>query len=524
MKSFLTVRFPKSASRNYKTAISLAEQFSSFTPNDGKGKLNSVRITKEDFRSRHGNVETLWSVVRGWKGSALLLERSQIEYREFRQIAAVVECGKKYSTAVIQEDHCKLYGDKDGWSCKFLDTLDRYLPSSPYDFERQRYWFQFGKFVSPMVWKIDKGAILKTLKREAKLKKLDLCPVFDLKKVKTAVDELPNTIDVKESDVWQIQYEEGSDGTILEQKPVCVVPKKFEGERGFRFTYSVGLEGESEDQKEELPKHRFIPPISFADIGGIDDILQTIREVIELPLKQPELFQFLKVKPHKGILLYGTPGCGKTLVAKAIANEVQAHFISVKGPELRSKWHGQSEENLRKLFHEARELQPSIIFFDEIDSIAQKRSGDEAARLDAPFVNQLLTLMDGIEDYGNVRVIASTNRPELLDDALLRPGRFDYKIEVLKPTRQGCKRIFEIHTRGMPISKDFHRGEFAKQLEGLTGAQIAFVAREGAYNCLRRSLDVKSLIAADAGVEIDYGKLSITSEDFAKALRRVEDV
>ena len=146
------------------------------------------------------------------------------------------------------------------------------------------------------------------------------------------------------------------------------------------------------------------------------------------------------------LILFGPPGCGKTMIAKAIANEIQAHFISVKGPELLNKYYGQSEENLRTLFEEASEMQPSIIFFDEIDAIAQKRSSEDNLRIEAKFVNQLLTLMDGIEDYGSVCVIAATNRPELLDSALLRPGRFDYQLNVPKPDKEGCKTIFEINS------------------------------------------------------------------------------
>jgi SpoVK/Ycf46/Vps4 family AAA+-type ATPase len=227
------------------------------------------------------------------------------------------------------------------------------------------------------------------------------------------------------------------------------------------------------------------------------------------------------VKPHKGILLYGPPGCGKTLIAKAIANEVKAHFISIRGPELLSKYYGQSEENLRDIFGEARYLQPSIIFFDEIDSVAQRRSGEEYLRFESRFVNQLLTLMDGIEDYENVCVIASTNRAELMDEALLRPGRFDYMLEVRKPTRHGCYKIFALHTRNMPISRDFDMKRFSEKLEGLSGADIAFIAREGAYNCLRETIDVESLIQAEDSRKIDFGRLIIQKAHFLEALNQV---
>jgi len=341
-----------------------------------------------------------------------------------------------------------------------------------------------------------------------------LCPIFNFKNVEKSISELPDKIDLENSDSWIIKYDEDLDGQLIEQKPICIVPKKFEqySDYGLRISF--------DEKEEETIRKRYIPQVRFEDIGGIDDIIEIIREVIELPLNQPELFDYLGVKPHKGILLFGPPGCGKTLIAKAIANEIKAHFISIKGPELFNKYHGQSEQNLRDVFEEGRYFQPSIIFFDEIDSIAQKRSGEEYLRFDSRFVNQLLTLMDGIEEYGNVCIIASTNRPELLDEAIIRPGRFDYSIEIKKPTLQGCIKIFKIHTDNMPVSSDFDIESFSERLEGLSGADIAFIAREGAYNCLRRSINVRALIKTP-NTEVDFNKLIIEEIDFLQALKKV---
>ena len=265
-------------------------------------------------------------------------------------------------------------------------------------------------------------------------------------------------------------------------------------------------------------RKRNIPEIAFKDIGGLEGILRTIREVVELPLIRKDLLDYFGVVPHRGILLHGEPGCGKTLIAKAIANEVRAHFIGISGPELLSKYVGQSEENLREVFLEAREYQPSIVFFDEIDSIAQSRSGDEINRHSAQFVGQLLTLMDGINEFGNVSVIASTNRPELLDRALLRPGRFDLSIEVQKPTLSGCRRIFEIHTEKMPLDSDFDSSVFAEKLLGCTGAEIAFVAREAAYNAMRRVIDIERVVLEQQS-QVFYQGSTILRQDFERALQ-----
>ncbi len=257
---------------------------------------------------------------------------------------------------------------------------------------------------------------------------------------------------------------------------------------------------------------------SFDDVGGIDDIVQTIREVIELPMRQPQLFAHMGIKPHRGVLLYGPPGCGKTLIAKAIAGEIGANFISVSANELMGRYVGQSEERLRAVFDAASRLEPSIIFFDEIDAIGQSRTGGESVRHQDDFLNQLLSLMDGIADRGRVTVIGSTNRPELLDDALLRPGRFDYTIEVTKPTVEGCAKILDIVTKDSPLDDDVDLSVLAKELHGLSGADIAFVAREAAYNCLRRTLDLQSLVRADAA-EPSLDELKINSSDFAEAIR-----
>ena len=328
---------------------------------------------------------------------------------------------------------------------------------------------------------------------------------------------------LENSEKWEIVFEKNIDGTLIEKKPKTIQPKAKDRYRD-NTGISISLVPEKIDKENEksTTSKRNIPNVSFSDIGGIDEIIEIVREVIELPMKIPDLFKHLKINPHRGILLYGPPGCGKTLIAKAIANDIKAHFISIKGPELLSKWHGQSEENLRDIFKDASKLQPSIIYFDEFDSIAQRRSSEENLRLDARFVNQLLTLMDGIEDYGNVCIIASTNRKELIDKALMRPGRFDYTIEVKKPTQRGCYEIFSIKIREMPIQNDLNINEFCKHLYGLTGAEIDFVVKEAAYNCLRRNINLKELLNDEYILNINYKNFKVGALDFQKALNTIK--
>ena len=239
---------------------------------------------------------------------------------------------------------------------------------------------------------------------------------------------------------------------------VSTVPKGI-----VQITYNTEVEvlPQAVEVREEA-----IPEVTYEDIGGLSDAIQKIREMVELPLKHPELFERLGIEPPKGVLLYGPPGTGKTLLAKAVANEANAHFIAINGPEIMSKFYGESEERLREIFKEAEENAPSIIFIDEIDAIAPKRE-EVVGEVEKRVVSQLLTLMDGLKGRGKVIVIAATNRPDALDPALRRPGRFDREIEVGVPDKKGRKEILQIHTRGMPLEPDYDKATVLKVLKEL---------------------------------------------------------
>ncbi|MEK0345563.1 MAG: CDC48 family AAA ATPase [Nitrosopumilus sp.] len=264
---------------------------------------------------------------------------------------------------------------------------------------------------------------------------------------------------------------------------------------------------------------RGVPQVSYEDIGGLTNEIKKVREMIELPLRHPEIFEKLGIEAPKGVLLYGPPGTGKTLLAKAVANESNAHFISISGPEIMSKFYGESEARLREIFKEAREKSPSIIFIDEIDSIAPKRE-EVTGEVERRVVSQMLSLMDGLESRGKVIVIAATNRPNAIDPALRRPGRFDREIEIKVPDKKGRKDILLIHSRNMPLTDDVNIDKLASVSHGYVGADLEYLCKEAAMKCLRRLLPVLDLQEEKLPPET-LDKLIVNGDDFTKALVEV---
>jgi transitional endoplasmic reticulum ATPase len=261
------------------------------------------------------------------------------------------------------------------------------------------------------------------------------------------------------------------------------------------------------------------PRVTYEEIGGLKEKIEKLREIVELPLRHPEVFQRLGIEPHKGIMLYGPPGCGKTLIAKALASESEANFYSINGPEIMNKYYGETEARLREMFKEARENAPSIIFIDEIDAIAPKREeafGDVEKRV----VAQLLALMDGLSERGNVIVIGATNRPESVDPALRRPGRFDRELEIGVPNIEGRIEVLQIHTRGMPLSEDINLKKLASELHGYTGADIKALCREAAMKAMKRYLPEIDFESDRIPPEI-LEKMIITNKDFYDGMKEV---
>ncbi len=263
-----------------------------------------------------------------------------------------------------------------------------------------------------------------------------------------------------------------------------------------------------------------LPEITYEDIGGLSEEVKKVREMVELPLKRPEIFSRLGIEPPKGVLLYGPPGTGKTLLAKAVANESDAHFILLNGPEIMSKFYGESEKKIREIFDEAEKNAPSIIFIDEIDSLAPKRE-DSTGEVERRVVSQLLTMMDGLKTRGKVIVIGATNRPNAIDQALRRPGRFDREVEISVPDKAGRLQILKIHTRGMPLTKNVDLDMLASKTHGFVGADLESLAKEAAMNVLRKNITKFNLEEEQEIPEAVLNELQVSKIDFDEALKVV---
>ena len=282
----------------------------------------------------------------------------------------------------------------------------------------------------------------------------------------------------------------------------------------------IGDRTRIEISEKPAKEEKAMPRVTYEDIGGLGPEIKKVREMIELPMKHPELFERLGVEAPKGVLLYGPPGTGKTLLARALASETNAHFETLSGPEIMSKYYGESEEKLRQLFKTAEEQAPSIVLIDEIDSIAPKRE-EVTGEVERRVVAQLLALMDGMEARGKVVVIGATNRPDSLDPALRRPGRFDREIEIGVPNKESRLEVLLIHTRGMPLAKDVNQQKLADVTHGFVGADLAALAREAGMRSLRRVLPELDLEVEAIPVAL-LNKIEVNNDDFLEALREME--
>ncbi len=307
-------------------------------------------------------------------------------------------------------------------------------------------------------------------------------------------------------------------GNLFEYNVVSIMPKQ--DSVFIDQSTVIEITSTSVISEEASAGYKLIPKIAYEDIGGLDDTIQRLREMVELPMRYPELFQRLGVEPPKGVLLYGPPGTGKTLLAKAVASETKSHFIDVSGPEVMSVYHGGSEKRIREIFKEAEEKSPSILFIDEIDSISPKRDEKSSGEMERRVVAQMLALMDGLESRGEIIVIGATNRPNAIDPALRRPGRFDREIEIGIPNKNGRLSILEIHTRSMPLADTVNIEDLATRTHGFVGADLLSLTKEAGMHAIRRVFP-KIVWGEEISLDI-INQISVQPEDFDVALTEVK--
>jgi len=520
MIGIINLKFGPSPSRNYKKALEIAQNFGNVVITETP-KTCTIEMSLHEFIIKHHLFDNIYKIIRNWDSAQLSINGKKINNFKAIQknIKLVIDCASAYSN---YQDHCRLNEFHEGWGCIHLSKVKLHLYQNTDISNDEEYWYKYGEFKNNITWQIDKSRIKTIIESELQQKYLHLCPYFSIEKVEEKLKNLPSKIDLLKNNSWEIETIKDFENDEIVDKPVGL---RHAQDQPFDYEQKTENNLESNTKKKIKNKagkrhKRFIPSTKFSDIGGIDQIIEKIHEVIEFPILQPEIFAHLGIQAHKGIILYGPPGTGKTLIAKAIANEINAHFILINGPEIISKWLGKSEKNLRNIFEEANNYSPSIIFFDEIDAIASKRSGSESARYASQIVNQLLTLFDGVSENKGVVIMASTNRIELIDPAFLRPGRFDYKIEVPYPGPEGCQTIFKIKTEKMPIHESFNLSDFCKKLYGLSGAEIAFIANEAAYNSIRRSINIKDSIKKK--LKHNFRQIIMETQDFEKALETLQ--
>ena len=519
-----TIKFGKEQSPDYHAVLALASKFRMFLPAQEGSSTHVIETSNHEVISKFEIFTKLMNTISLWSSTRLVVEGNQMKPNQFRlpEKQQVAHCYQNYLEAEDKDGYCD-QNNPSCWGCRLLNGIILRHDRAAYS-HNSRYWYQYGSFIDPKTWRVQKDELSQALESIMEQHHLDFCPVFQHSFFRRYLIALPGMVHLPDPNNWEIYYGDDSINISQHWEPVNIM-HVISAKDGLRDHSNAADERANASVKDENSSDykylRSVPTTTFADIGGVDDIIQNIRMVIELPIKKPEVLKQLGVKPYRGILLWGDPGNGKTLIAKAVAHEVNAHFIPVSGPDILNKDFGKSEKNLRDIFEEARELQPSVIFIDEIDSIAQTRLAGESSKWYSTLVNQLLALMDGISDFGNVTVLASTNRPDLLDAALLRPGRFDYKFEITKPNLPACKRILEISTRNMPLADDVDLFSYSEAVLGYSAAEITFLTKAAAMVCLRKAIEANKFSIHDDAEE-DYSFLKVSMADFNSALHTLK--
>lgn len=493
----ISVCLTRSNSRYWPQALALLDAEPTHQTGDGMAPGRHIvtfdQASIERFRA-------LTRIVGGWRGTELRLDGCPVDPRTLDRLLTCYATGCRSANPDDYCAGCEIQTTGFGAARQLFPC--RLVPISE---GNHLGWFTFGRMQGE-VFRVDKTRLRERVDYYLDRTLASHCPAIDRIAIGRTLAELPELIDPRRDTQWAYRH-----GWVNGRYRIVGVEKRQQSPLAPVATVPRA------DADAAL---RDVPTVRYADIGGIDGALRRLREAVELPLRHPELYERLGITPHNGVLLYGPPGTGKTLLAKALATEASAHFICINGPEIISKFHGESERALRQLFAEAKEKAPTVILMDEIDAIAPDRA-TITQNFEAVLVSQLLTLMDGLIERGQVIVIGTTNRPDNVDPALRRPGRLDLLLEIGLPDEAGRQAILRIHTRNMPLADDVSLADLARMTGGFSGAMLSGLCREAGLACLREKVDVR-ILDDDERPACDPQQLTVTAAHFAGAIAEMK--
>jgi SpoVK/Ycf46/Vps4 family AAA+-type ATPase len=477
MKPLLEISFGTSPSANYSLAVGLAERVPGYHAS-GTGRqiihtvATSAPLSDETTWER---LHHLMRLVSGWRSTQILMAGQRINYWALTErLARIKSCHARKVSEGGDARYCSGKHTPSDEASYFGCRLSKGVTRSLTMARDGNAWIRFGTLSAKGdAFRVDKKAIYQVLKTQTMVEACLFCPAFRWQQVRAEVDALPGVIRLGEKSPFEIHHSE-------------IDPTKALGIQVKETTPADGA-GRPSVREGEKPALRQVPQVRYADVAGQDAALEALRSVVELPLCHAAYFEALGVAPQSGVLLYGPPGNGKTLLAKAVATESNAHLEIISGPEVLSPWVGRSEENLRQIFTRARQLAPSVVLIDELDSIAPRRAM-LSHQHQVQLLSQLLVLLDGLEARGRVAVVGTTNRIEALDPAVCRPGRFDYHIEVASPSREGRSAILRVHLGKIKTRSNLQLDRVVERTAGFSGADLASLCREAGLRVITRGL------------------------------------
>jgi ATP-dependent 26S proteasome regulatory subunit len=472
MAPLLEIYFGMSPSTHYFRAVALAQSMSGYIASgEGREVVHSIITTAPlADETAYQKLDDLLRMISGWRTAKVVLDGRPWKCWSFQaRLAQIKACHSR--RAQVGDFYCSGKSgpgeEGDYFGCRHAKGATK-APAAG------NSWIRFGA-LSPKrdSFCVDKKAILEALKTQTRVAVCLCCPAFDWRRVRADVDELPSVIQLGDQSPFEVRY-----SALNPAKALGIKPKNDD---------LVETVMQLSSQQSKQPPERQVPNVRYTDVAGQDIALEALKCVVELPLRHPAYFEALGVAPQTGILLYGPPGNGKTLLAKAAATESNAHLEIISGPEVLSPWQGRSEENLRGVFARARQFAPSIVLIDELDSLAPRRAL-LSQHDDVQILSQLLVLLDGLEARGRVVVVGTTNRIEALDPAVCRPGRFDYHIEVPSPDHKGRTAILRVHLAKLKTRGELCLNYLIERTDGFTGADLAALCREAGLQTIQRGL------------------------------------